>query len=210
MQAMSITQLYAKRRNILPFEGLFLRSFGSPEITGTWLIWGPSGSGKTSLALQLVKYLASFEGNRIAYNSLEEADGESIKMAFQRAGMDECKRKVILLPSEPIEDMKERLRKHKSPNIVVIDSLQYSGLTYKEYKAMRDEFRNKLFIIISHADGKLPDGAVGKKVRYDSFIKIHVEGYRAFVTSRYGGGEPFIISEDLASQYWGIEQNLNS
>jgi hypothetical protein len=210
MKALSITALFAKRRNLLPFEGDFFRSFGAPELTGTWIIWGESGSGKTSMALQICKYLATFDNIRVAYNSLEEADGHSIKMAFQRAGLDQVKRRIILLPSEPIEELKERLRKQKSPNVVVIDSLQYSGMTYSEYKSLRDEFKTKLFIIISHAEGKNPAGSMAKKVRYDAFIKIRVEGYKAFIASRYGGGEAFTISDELASQYWGIQEASNS
>ena len=43
------------------------------------------------------------------------------------------------------------------------------------------------FIFISQADkaGKDPAGSVAKHIRYDADIKIKVEGYKAFVTTRY-------------------------
>lgn len=39
----------------------------------------------------------------------------------------------------------------------------------------------------------IQNGRVAKKVRFDSNIKIFVQGYRAEPVSRYGGGEPYII-----------------
>lgn len=149
----------------------------------------------------LCKYLTKF--GRVAYNSMEEGDSESMKLAFKRVGMEDVKGKLILLDNEPIEEMKERLRKHKAPSIIVIDSIQYSQMTYREYVALKNEFKNVLFLIISHAEGKHPEGRLAKRVRYDSFVKIRVEGYKAFVTTRYEGGEPFTIWEEGADKYYG-------
>ena len=45
-------------------------------------------------------------------------------------------------------------------------------------------------------------------MRYDSDVKIRVEGYKAFVTTRYEdpdkgeGGADFIIWEQGAAEYW--------
>ena len=202
-RAISVTQLYAKKRNLLQFEGEYAASFGLPEHTGSWLIWGGSGSGKTTFVMKLCKYLTRF--GRVAYNSMEEGDSESIRLAFKRVGMEEVKRKIILLDNESIPDLKERLRKHKAPNIVVIDSVQYSDMTYAEYRDLRNEFREVLFLMISHAEGKEPDGKVAKKIRYDAFVKIRVEGYKAFVKSRFGGEAPFVVWQDGASKYHGSE-----
>ena len=46
------------------------------------------------------------------------------------------------------------------------------------------------------------------KIRYDAEIKIKVEGFKAFVTTRYEdaergeGGADFIIWEQGAAEYW--------
>jgi hypothetical protein len=79
-------------------------------------------------------------------------------------------------------------------------------MTYNDYKTLRSLFPQKLFILISHAEGKNPAGRVAKSIKYDAFVKIWVEGYRAFAVSRYGGGEPYTIWDEGADEYW-IEQN---
>jgi hypothetical protein len=205
-RAVSVSQLMKTTLKGLPFEGDWLASFGKPEITGSWLIWGNSGNGKTRFALQLAKYLTSFCKN-VAYDSLEEGVSLSFRNAVSDCGMQECSRRFILLDKEPVPDLIERLEKHKSPDIIIIDTLQYTGLNYADYKILRDRFRNKLFILLSHADGRHPAGRVARSIRYDAFVKIWVEGYRAFPVSRYGGGEPYTIWEEGAENY--IHSNNN-
>lgn len=187
----------------MDFKDKWLDAFGRPELGGSWLIWGGSGNGKTSLVLQLCKYLTQF--GRVAYNSLEEGFSESMKIAFAREGMMEVAGKMVLLDKEPIDELKERLRKRKAPQIVVIDSIQYSDLNYKAYKVLKDEFRKTLFIIISHAEGKKPADRRANSIRYDASVKVYVEGYIAFVTSRYKSGDvsEYIIREEGAENYHG-------
>jgi len=199
-RAISVSQLESMKFNELPFEDEWHEFIGNPEIKGAWLIWGDSGNGKTRFALQLCKYLAKF--CRVAYNSMEEGASKSMKRAFRDVGMSEVKRRVILLDNEPIDDLKARLLKRRSPDAIVLDSVQYSGLNYRDYTALRSQFPNKLFILISHADGKNPAGRTAKSIRYDAFVKIRVEGYRAFALSRFGGGKPYTIWKEGAEAYY--------
>lgn len=199
-RAISVSQLEAMEFNELPFEGDWQALIGSPEISGSWLIWGDSGNGKTRFALQLCKYMATF--CRVAYNSMEEGASKSMKKAFREVGMNEVKCAVILLDNEPVDELKQRLRKRRAPDVVVLDSIQYSGLNYRDYVALRTEFKHKLFILISHADGKNPAGRTSKSIRYDAFVKIRVEGYRAHALSRYGGGKPYTIWKEGAEAYY--------
>lgn len=199
-RALSPSEMVAKRMVTMPFEGEWMSHMGQPERSGSWIIWGPSGNGKTRYALMLGKYLTQF--GRVAYNSLEEGISQSLKRAIMDCGLVGVRR-FILLDKEPITDLILRLQKPKSPDVVFIDSIQYSGLNYRDYRQLRDTNRNKLFIFISHADGKEPAGRTAKSVRYDANIKIYVEGYRAFAASRYGGGEPFTIWEDGAERIYG-------
>lgn len=203
-RALSVMDILNKKRQLLSFEAEWLHSFGRPELTGAWLIWGGSGHGKTTFVMQLCKYLTRFE--RVLYDSLEEGDGESIKSALVRVNMREVRGRFTLVPGENIAMLKERLRKKKSPRIVVIDSLQYAGITYPEYTALRDEFKKHLFILISHAEGKLPSGKTANRVRYDAHVKGRVEGYMAFITSRYKEGDkiPFTVWKEGAEKYHGI------
>lgn len=196
-----MSNILNKKRNLLPFDGPWLDAIGKPELTGSWLIWGGSGSGKTTFTMQLCKYLTQFD--RVLYNSLEEGDSESMKMAFLRTDMAAVQKRFLLLDKEPIEDLKVRLRKRKAPRIVVNDSVQYSGLNYMQYKLLIDEFRNTLFVLISHADGKLPAGRSAGRIRFDAMVKIRVEGYRAYCVSRYrdGEGAPIVIWDKGANEY---------
>lgn len=185
----------------MEFTGEWLKSFGRPEMAGSWFIFGHSGHGKTTFVLQLCKYLTEF--GRVAYNSMEEGASESMKIAFVRVDMMDVRRKLILLDNEPIDELKERLRKHKAPKIVVIDSIQYSGMNYPEYKKLKDEFRDVLFIIVSHAEGKKPADRRACSIRYDAAVKIFVEGYKAFITSRFttDDNNEFVIWDEGADAY---------
>jgi len=199
--AKSVRDVINKKYTTLAFEGEFLAAIGAPELTGSWLIWGNSGNGKTRFTLQLAKYLCQF--GKVAYNSLEEGMSLSFKKALVEVGMEECKRRFVLLDKEPIDDLKQRLSHQKSPDIIIIDSLQYSELTYTAYKELRDTFRKKLFILISHADGKHPEGRIAKKIRFDAHVKIWVEGFAAKAQSRFGGGQEYVIWDEGYERYWG-------
>lgn len=187
----------------LPFTGKWVASFGSPEVKGSWLIWGNSGNGKTRFTLQLCKYLCQF--GRVAYNSLEEGLSKSMRNAIIQVGMKEVARRFLLLDMESKNDLEKRLEQRKSPDIVVIDSLQYFRMTMTDYERFKKKFPNKLLIFISHAKGKEPKGSLAESIRYDAFVKIWVEGYTAFPVSRYvnGDAQPFVIWIKGAEDYWG-------
>lgn len=198
-RALSIENIINYNPVTLDFEGRWLASFGKPELCGSWLVWGASGHGKTRFVLQLCKYLCRF--GRVAYDTLEEGLSKSMQNAILDVGMKDTARRFVLLDKENIADLIERLQRRKSPDIIVIDSVQYTGMTYNDYKKLRDEFPRKLFILISHADGKEPAGRVAKSIRYDAFVKIRIVGYKAFPISRYGGGEAYTIWEKGATDY---------
>lgn len=202
-RAMSVYTLYNKKRNLLPLKGVWLDAFGRPELRGTWFIWGGSSAGKTTLILMICKMLTDFE--RVLYNSLEEGDSESLRLSLQNIQMEEIGRKMLFLDKEPMHMLFTRLRRHKAPKIVVIDSIQYAEMGVKQYHAMLKEFPTTLFIINSHAEGKEPEGKVAKKIRYDAMIKIHVQGYVAFCKSRYLRGKsiPIIIWAEEAEKFHG-------
>lgn len=200
-RAKSINELLTTQFNVLDFDGEFEKLIGKPQMTGSWLIWGESGNGKTSFAFKLCKYMTRF--GRVAYDSLEEGASESIKQAAIRFNLAEVSRKMIILDKEPIADLIVRLKRRNSPQVIVLDSVQYTGMNYRDYINLINTFRDKLFILISHAEGKHPSGRVAKSIKYDAFVKIRVEGHRAFAVSRYGGGVPLTVWSEGADQYWG-------
>lgn len=202
-KTLGIDQFLKSKKRVMPFEGAWRAAFGQPAYVGAWIIWGASGSGKTRFALQLCKELTKY--GRVAYDSLEEGDSLSLQRGFQDVNMLEVSRKIILLDRMPMDELTMYLKKRKSPNFVLIDSLQYTGLTYRDYLKLRRTLPNKLFIFISHANGKEPKGNAAQSIRYDCDCKVRVEGFRALVTSRFAEGipEPYTVWAEGAERYWG-------
>lgn len=207
-RAISNKNVLAAQFETAEFTGAYLASFGRPELRGTWIIWGGSGSGKTTFTLMLCKYLARF--GRVAYDSLEQGLSLSLQKAWERVGMAEAGSNIILLDKEELPELRARLSKRKSPEIIVIDSLQYlDSFTWRLFKSLKKDYPDKLFIFISQVDksGNLAD-KLAVRIRFDADIKIKVEGYKAFVTTRYEdtergeGGADFIIWQQGAADYW--------
>lgn len=206
-RAISNKNVLTAKFEVAEFDGEFLASFGKPELRGAWLIFGGSGCGKTTFVMQVCKYLTRF--GRVAYDSLEQGLSLSLQRAWERVNMQEVGNQIILLNKEQLKDLCVRLRKKQSPDIIVIDSVQYlSRFNKDQYQALLNEFRNKLFIFVSQERNREPKGMMADHIRYDSDIKIRVEGYKAFVTTRYElpelgeGGADFVIWEKGAQAYW--------
>ena len=206
-RAISNKNVLTAKFEVAEFDGEFLASFGKPELRGAWLIYGGSGCGKTTFVMQVCKYLTRFR--RVAYNSLEQGLSLSLQKTWERVGMQEVGNRIILLNKESLKDLRIRLQKKQSPDVIVIDSVHYlRRFNMDQYQNLRDEFPDKLFIFVSHEKGGMPKGMMAQNIRYDSEIKIRVEGYKAFVTTRYEvpelgeGGTDFIIWEQGANKYW--------
>lgn len=201
-RAISIDQIYKMKFKTMNLKGEFAGAFGAPEMSGSWLIWGNSSNGKTRLCMQLAKHLSEF--GKVAYNTLEEGARMSFQNAVIENRMQECKRgKFVILDGEKYEELVERLGRRNSPDIIIIDSIQYFGIDLRKYKKLRTMFPKKLFIYVSHAQGIHPKGNLAISVRYDADLKIRVEGFKAFPTGRLnGGGNEFVIWENGARNYW--------
>lgn len=202
VRALSVNDLLTMKKDVLPLTGAWAEAFGEPERTGVWFIWGNSGNGKTSFAMQLCRELTRF--GRVAYDSLEEADSLSIRRAVMRAGMEETRGRFVLLPGEGMDELSVRLKKRRSPDFVVIDSFQYTGMTYRDYIALKERHRDKLLVFISHAEGTRPAGSAARSVMYDASLKVWVEGYRAFSKGRFfGPRREYTVWKERADAYWG-------
>ena len=207
-RALSVADVLRYKPRVLPFDGAWLESFGTPELSGCWIIWGSSGSGKTRFTLQLCKYLAHF--GKVVYNTLEEGLSYSFQKAVLATGMNGI-RGFAVYNKMDIRQMIEQLKMKRSADVVVIDSVQYSGLDKESAKALIDAFPRKLFIFISHADGIHPQGRTAMAIKFHADVKLRVEGYQIpSPISRYKDGkcEPFIIWERGALEF-GIEKETN-
>ena len=207
-QAYTPKQILNKKFKLLPFDGQWKDFVGCPDRAFSAIVWGGSSSGKSSLAMQWARYLTQF--GKVAYNSLEEGVSHTVQMNMQRNYMDGVEGKFLLLDNEPLPELIERMSKHKSPDFLIIDSIQYLRLDKEDYKKLKRlmKERSKALILISQATGKEPKGELADFARYDVDMKIRVEGYKAFAEGRLnGGGQPFVIYPKKAAEYWGDIDN---
>jgi KaiC/GvpD/RAD55 family RecA-like ATPase len=198
-KVLGVKQLLSK--NYVLVEGLSTEmraTIGDIEDAFVAIIYGHSGSGKTNFTVMLTKELSHL--GVVLYNSHEEGHSKTVQTLAHRHKLQEYDKKFRFLDNEGFDELFTRLKKKHSPKIIVIDSIQYANWTIEQYKQMKETFKRKIFIFISHADGKEPKGAVAKAIKYDAPIKIRVEHKVAFSISRYGGNKPYIIDEQLARQ----------
>ena len=192
-----------KNREVYAFEGALQEAFGQPEQNGVWFIWGRSGNGKTSFVLQLCKELTRY--GKVAYDSLEEGDSLTMQNALMRVGMGDVGRRFILL-NESLKELDTRLKRRRSPDIVVVDSFQYAHIDLKQYEEFIDQHKNKLIIFVSQADGLKPCGRTAQSAMYSASLKIWVEGYRAISKGRYRGNLGYYtIWAEKAEEYWSAK-----
>lgn len=203
-QALSISKVLNVKFHTLEVDGEWSAAIGQPELTGSWMIYGAPKNGKTTFAMMLAKYLSKFV--RVAYDSVEEGLSQSVQMAMERVGMKEVSGRVVLLDKEPIADLVKRLHRQKSPDVVIIDSVQFLDPSFSEYKKLKTAFPDKLFVYVSHVSGRQPEGQVAKRIWRDANVYFRIEGYRAFPVSRYGGGGTIDIWAERAAEYWALEK----
>jgi len=203
-KVLGVKNLLQKKFNYLqPLPEKIRASFGDLVDNFIMVVWGQSGNGKSNLLMQLLKVLVIF--GKVLYVSLEEGTEASIVKTVKRhLSEEDFEGKVHFADHEmTYEKLTLHLAKKKSAKFIIIDSVQYWNINYEQYKELKERFKRKTFIFISHAKGKLPDGTTANKIRYDAGIKVHVEGYVAKVISRYGGNRPYEIWEQGARKYWG-------
>lgn len=206
-RAISNKNVIQAKFEVADFDGAFLASFGKPELRGAWLIYGGSGSGKTTFVMEVCKYLTRF--SRVAYNSLEQGLSLSLQKAWLRVGMADVGTRIVLLNKESQKELTARLKRKQSPDVIVIDSVHYwQGFNMSAYMKLRETFPDKLFIFVAHEKKGEPKGSMAQNIRYDADVKIRVEGYKAFFTTRYEvpergeGGADFVVWEQGAREYW--------
>lgn len=168
---------------------------------GVVFFWGGSGNGKSSAVMSFAKMLT--EHGRVLYVSREERYSLSFQNTVTRFRMTECGARFQACDDETMEQLVERLSKRRSPDFVVIDSVQVMAMTYRDFLGLKQRFPHKLFVLVSQVDGKQPDGRPAKHMMYDADLKIWVEGHTAFSKGRFiGETGSFVIWPEGADRYW--------
>lgn len=203
-RSLSPGQVLCIKSQSIALDGEWGQCLGTIDRHGVALVWGASGSGKTSGVMMLAKELCKH--GKVLWLSLEMGFSLSFRNALKRHGMADCGCRLQLLEKCSLEELKERLGKKASPEFVVIDSLQYLGINYREYKALKEQFPGKLFIFISHAKGPQPSGRTAESILYDADIKVFVEGGKATTRGRFFGPRQYaVIWPEKAFDYYGPE-----
>lgn len=173
-------------------------ALGSITTDFSLIAWGQSGNGKSNFVMQLVAEMLRF--GPVLYLSLEESDGITFQTLIGRyIPLALLSRLKVVGPGITAAQLQDYLSRPRTPRVVVIDSLQYLGISYPEYKHLRQQCPHVALIMVSHASGRLPDGKTADKIRYDAGIKVWVEKDIAFVQhSRYGGHTNYVIWEEGA------------
>lgn len=199
-RTLSAKQLLTIKFDTIRLGGGWDECVGEIETTGIWFIWGNSGNGKTSAVLSLCKELSAF--GKVLYNSREEGVSLTMQNTLRRYGMGELGSR-FQLANMSLQELDEKISQQRSPKFVVLDSFQFMGLTYKDFRAFCEKHKNKMLIFVSRTRGRQPEGRAAISAMYDASCKIWVEGYKAFSKGRFVGttGEMTIWDEG-AKKYW--------
>ena len=173
------------------------RVLGGGVVKGSLvLVGGDPGIGKSTLLLQVCRNLSG-QNLSVLYVSGEESL-QQIKLRAERIGT--FSDHLELLCETSLDTIRTVIERNK-PQIVVIDSIQYTQMNYRDYILLKEAFPDKLFIFISHARGKNPKGDAATSVMYDADLKIYIEGYVAFSKGRYiGDTGRYVIWEEGARE----------
>jgi ABC-type dipeptide/oligopeptide/nickel transport system ATPase component len=201
-KVLSIKQMKAKKYSFLPdIPDIIRQSFGMLTKNFIMIIYGASGNGKSNLIMTILKIL--IKHGRILYVAYEEGHEVSMHLTIMRQLAGEEAGICFADHTMTLEELKKRLKKKRSEQFIVIDSVQYMRIKTEDYFNLKESFTNKTFIFISHADGKKPRGTLAVDIEYDATVKVRVEGFVAFIKSRLEGNEPYLIWGEGAKKYWG-------
>lgn len=208
MSTMSLYSLEQKKYRYIDFSDPFRQAFGNREEGGIWIVYGKSGQGKTSFVFALAKEFDRLK-YRVLFASLEMGFCSDLQNMLQDVGIRSTTTDNIqFCDSLTTEELEEQLKKQRSPDVVIIDSLQYFadqyGATAEKIIKLRKTYRKKIFVFVSHVEGREVEGKVAYHVKRDSFVRIMVEGFRAMYMGRGKAGPMgyYTVWDEGASRYW--------
>ncbi len=208
-KTLSAKQVLTVENTTIRLSGIWDECFGEIDRTGIVFMYGPSTSGKSSAALLFAKELTRF--GRVLYASNEEGFRSSFQDRLRRFSVADCGTALQFTRRESVASILERLTKRRSADFVVIDSVQDSRMTRKDYNTIKRLSDSKMFIFVSRIEGRLPMGRLARDIKFDADLKVWVEGGRARSEGRYIGSVGTCdIYHDKAREYWGMTPATNS
>ena len=202
MRNRTIKNLYDKKFDCFPFDGVWRATMGEPETNGAWLVYGAEKNGKTWFSLHLAEYLSSFAS--VLYISAEEGMGKTFVDACQRAQIEPTNRRLHFLEYIPVDELSAKLAKRKSAKVIIIDNctVYADELKATALRKLLQKHPDKLFVFVAHEERNEPYTAAAKMAKKLAKIIVRVEGLACFVSGRCNGGT-LTINEAKATLYHG-------
>ena len=204
-RALTVKEILNKKRQTFPFEGKWAAAFSQPERTGVWFIWGRSGNGKTSFVVQLIKALALL-GLRVRLYNFEEQESITMQNTIRMVGLAEVAKSIVMINSlMSYQELKEEIASTRN-DVIVIDTIQKSGITAKQVEEMRELFPSKLIIFVCHVQPNgLPDKQPANQAYREASLKIFCDRFRAISQGRYFGERGYFnIWKQEADKFWAV------
>ncbi|MDR3350731.1 MAG: hypothetical protein LBN98_03655 [Prevotellaceae bacterium] len=184
-------------------SGVLAEAVGNAECRGCWIIYGAEKNGKTWFALTLAKEIARFE--RVGFVSAEEGLDKSFQDACLRAGITAAD-KILWDEYLSINEIIEKYRRPRTPNVVFIDNLTMYADELKPSelkKKLMDALPGKLIVFVGHEERKEAYPALARMAKKMAKVIIHIQGLKAFVISRFSAGGELSIDEQKSALFWG-------
>ena len=203
----SVKDVEAMRWKCMELSPKFADLLGEKEEQGMWIIYGKSGQGKTRFALELAKEFGRM-GKKTMLMSLEMGMSLALQGEMDAAGLRGGIHKITVYERLSPEELEAVLARQRSPKVVIIDSVQYwqaeYGVTWEQVLALRRRFYSKIFVFLSHVEGKEVEGRLAYMVKRDCSVRLLVEGFKALFIGRGKGGRTgeYVIWEEGAARYW--------
>lgn len=208
MKVLGTYQFQQKKFKLMGLKGEFAPHLGGIPFAFQMIIFGNSGNGKTEYCIRLAKSLAKH--GKVAWLSYEQGHGYDLQTAVNRNKMHDVNGQFYIIdPNESrndgksyLEELDDYLSKRNSPDFIFIDSVDYTGFNFDDYKHLKNKYgKRKAFIFISHANGKRPKTAIGERILYDGGIGVYVDKFIGFISkNRFGGLEDLMIYEPRARE----------
>ena len=158
--------------------------------------------------LSLCSWHANLMGLRVLYLTLEMGACDDFVNSVLDVGISSKTNNIIYSDEATIKELDEYLSKQRSPDVIMIDSIQYfeqqGGAKAPEIIRLRKKYPRKIFVFISHVDGREVEGKTAYDVKRDSFKRIYVEHFKATFIGRGKGGSRgyYIVWAEGYQKHW--------
>jgi predicted ATP-dependent serine protease len=176
----SVKQLREKKFQIYEFEGEWKLKIGSPEVGFNGLIYGPPKSGKSVELLRFVDYFAKHHG-KVLYNSCEEKHSKTLQDNL--IGFNINAERLFFSDGSTFDELLVEVKRRRI-RLLVIDSVQYMGFNYTQYKDFKKKFPKVALILVNQINGR-DKIAGGKTLLHAVDFTVSVDAGLAEFRSRF-------------------------